>query len=1587
MNRDTLIDQAHFATVRERIMTSSIGNRMKLRSWSVGATMFVVCLQVTASAQLVITSGPNYCCWSTGEINQALTATGGNGTNTWSLVGGSLPPGISIRTDVPSYFPAGTNAGLIGVATTVGTYNFTLQVTSGGQSVTQSASMRISALILKDLGQFPDAFVNIAFPPYQLTALNNAAPVTYMVSNGTLPPGMSLSANGLFSGTPTAPGNYSWTVRFTDSVDTEYRGFNINAYAIDIRSPGQLPNATQNAAYSITISASGGSGGYTFTSGGLPPGLTLSSSGIISGTVTAGPVRWPFSLTATDINGASYTKVMSIEVIGGSQFPEIALYGNGNWDDCALGTACSRNGYATGGAAPYGWSATGLPPGMSIRFGSGNTSSYIVPGDFELWGSATALGSYNVQLTVTDSTGATTTSILPLRVSSLIADYSDNLPNGTIGVSYSHKLRVVGGNNSYSVSQMGGLLADGLSLNTGNLLVSGTPLENGNFMAVFHFADTASQSLQLTNYYTIAGVASTITIGTADNLGSWTVGSRPNLSLYACCASGYTWSVVGGSLPPGLSLSAAGNLSGTLSTAGTYTFLASAAEPGNGSNAGYRQFAMTVTPIGLITATALPYGNVGAPYNQTLAATGGVGALTWTLASFNYLPPGLSLSSNGIISGMPTQTGQFQFIINVTDAAGSTGMWSFDIGVYPTPATRFVAPNGNDSNPGTISQPYLTMQGCATAVYGGSTCMVRAGTYHETVTPNSGITIKPYNSESVTVDGTDPVTNWTVYKGSLYVASVELNSDDTNQIFVGAQMMTEARWPNGDDLFHVNWAIAETGTTDSQLVDSHLPNIDWTGAKVHLLSGSDPWNAQSATVTSSTSGSLTMSLDDADFSPYIQPQSGGYYYLYRSLAALDKQGGWFYDSGKQVLYFWAPGGVDPNTLDVRAKRRQYAFDLSGRSNVNITNISLFGCGINMNASSANNTLEEIDAQYLSHFTDFPAVAAGPTSYWYAHFMDSGIVVSGSGNILRNSTLAWSAGNGVSLMGSDNTVQNNLIVNTGYAGGSASGIYLFGTGHEVQNNTVHTSGRTSLTNFPYPVSPDNDDIGYNNFFNAMLLNVDGGEIYAESSVTAVRIHHNWLHDTQTPIPLSPGAPRAGMYIDEESSGYEVNQNVLWNNEFYNIQLHGSSMGVTTPFNNYVHNNSIPDVAPSAYILLQGVLNCGTTLVQDNLVFVPVNQEGTNPPCAAVNNNPTAPGATEMTSNVQVGCNFAGCGSSSPPGVSGTSIGPSIAVQPISATVAAGQTATFTVTAEGSPTLTYQWQRKGTSIPGATGASYTTPATAFADNGAAFTVEVSNSIGSAMSSPGTLTIGTTPVLAPVIAAVVNAESGTSTIAPNTWVVIAGSGLAAVGDSRAWQGSDFLNNRMPVQLDGVSVTMNGENAFVYYISPNQVNVLTPPDLAPGPVQVTVTTGGIASAAFTAQAEQYSPSFFIFGAGPYVIATHADGSLIGPESLYPGLTTPATPGEVVILYANGFGPVSPPVTAGSDVQSGNLPVLPVIQIGGILSSVQFAGLVSPGLFQFNVVVPATAKSGDNALTAQYNGLTTQTGMLLTIQSSNPPN
>jgi len=284
-------------------------------------------------------------------------------------------------------------------------------------------------------------------------------------------------------------------------------------------------------------------------------------------------------------------------------------------------------------------------------------------------------------------------------------------------------------------------------------------------------------------------------------------------------------------------------------------------------------------------------------------------------------------------------------------------------------------------------------------------------------------------------------------------------------------------------------------------------------------------------------------------------------------------------------------------------------------------------------------------------------------------------------------------------------------------------------------------------------------------------------------------------------------------------------------------------------------------------------------------------------------------------------------------------------------------------------------------GTDGCFYVTEAGTRYANGAITTensvVKICSISGQFLPSPG---------LAPAITFVGNAFGDAPLIAPNTWVEIKGVNLAPPGDSRIWLTPDFANNDLPTQLDGVSATVNGKNAFVYFISSTQVNILTPPDALSGPVQVRLSNNGVTANTTTVQAQAQSLSFFEFvssGGLHYVYGRHtSDSSLIGPTTLFPGLTTPVKPGENIFIAATGFGITSVPVVAGALTQSGDLPApFPVIEIGGIQAAVSFAALVGVGTYQINLMVPADVPDGDNALTATYNGLSIQPNLLITVQ------
>jgi uncharacterized protein (TIGR03437 family) len=248
-------------------------------------------------------------------------------------------------------------------------------------------------------------------------------------------------------------------------------------------------------------------------------------------------------------------------------------------------------------------------------------------------------------------------------------------------------------------------------------------------------------------------------------------------------------------------------------------------------------------------------------------------------------------------------------------------------------------------------------------------------------------------------------------------------------------------------------------------------------------------------------------------------------------------------------------------------------------------------------------------------------------------------------------------------------------------------------------------------------------------------------------------------------------------------------------------------------------------------------------------------------------------------------------------------------------------------------------------------------------------------------------------PAINSVAVANGGLE-IAQNTWIAIKGVNLVPAStpaEGVIWSGAtDFASGKLPTVLGGVSVTVNGKPAFIYFYcsaatsricASDQINVLTPLDSTLGSVQIVVANGNTLSPPIMANMKAIAPAFLLFNAAGYAAATHVDGSLLGPKSLFPGLSIPAKPGETISVYGVGFGLPVTAIVNGSTAQSGALPSNPVCQIGGINAPVSFAGLISPGLCQMNLTVPASAINGDNALNCSYNGSATLSGAQIAVQ------
>ncbi len=232
------------------------------------------------------------------------------------------------------------------------------------------------------------------------------------------------------------------------------------------------------------------------------------------------------------------------------------------------------------------------------------------------------------------------------------------------------------------------------------------------------------------------------------------------------------------------------------------------------------------------------------------------------------------------------------------------------------------------------------------------------------------------------------------------------------------------------------------------------------------------------------------------------------------------------------------------------------------------------------------------------------------------------------------------------------------------------------------------------------------------------------------------------------------------------------------------------------------------------------------------------------------------------------------------------------------------------------------------------------------------------------------------------VVNAASLEPAIASSAWVSVFGANLSAT--ERTWAGPDLAGGKLPTALDGVGVKINGRPAYVYYISPNQLNVLAPEDGAEGPVSVEVSTPEGTSAVVLVSKQRIAPALFTFPApaAGYAAAVFPDGALVLKPSLLEGASSrTAKPGDHIALYATGLGQTNPPYEDGQVVrQPASLTSDIVVELGSVPAAVEFAGIIGPGLYQINIQVP-DLPDGDAPLIVRLGAAASQAQVVIPVQ------
>jgi Putative Ig domain len=419
--------------------------------------------------------------------------------------------------------------------------------------------------------------------------------LTASISSGSLPSGLSIDPHtGLISGTPTIPGDYTFTVQVKDSftppaIDTQIYNLHV-ASPLRVTAPTGV-DGVANLPYTLHLTATGGTGNqlWTLVSGSLPPGLSLSAAGVISGTPTQVSLAGN-TLTLQVQDSGSPAQLASVTLTIRIAAALKITTGPGALPDAIVGISYSFTFQSNGGISPISWTlASGqLPAGLTLH--SNGTLS----------GTTTTAGSFTFTIQAADASSPSQVITINVGIKSasplIITSAGGTLPDGIVGKPYSISLQAMGGTAPLFWSVTGGQLPAGLALGAGGVL-SGTPtVANPALTAFFvQVQDSGSPSQSKSLALTIR-VPGPLVISPASGALPDALANVPyNTALTTTGGIGpITWSVISGSLPPGISLRAAGVVSGTSSAVGNYAFTVQSVDSGAPQQKAPASYTLTV---------------------------------------------------------------------------------------------------------------------------------------------------------------------------------------------------------------------------------------------------------------------------------------------------------------------------------------------------------------------------------------------------------------------------------------------------------------------------------------------------------------------------------------------------------------------------------------------------------------------------------------------------------------------------------------------------------------------------------------------------------------------------------------------------------------------------------------------------------------------------------------------------------------------------------------------------------------------------------------------------------------------------------